>query len=95
MNMRTATYREELPVLFYCQLCKVWHIDSDDQPIVRCCHCNSPLCPMYDYSCISCGRFFCDRACQACQEDDCDVITCIGCVDRHLAISHSPETVAL
>ena len=77
---------------FYCELCKVRHIGSDDNPIVYCCHCARPLCPMYNWSCISCGRPYCDNACQ---EDDCDVITCIGCVDRHLAKSHSPEAVAL
>ena len=95
MTIKSNTRRYAATPHFYCELCKVWHIDSDNQPIVHCCHCSRPLCPMIDYSCISCGRFFCDRAYQACQEDDCDVITCIGCVDRHLAISHSLEIVAL
>lgn len=95
MSIGTAADRRETMPSFYCELCKVRHIGSDDNPIVYCCHCARPLCPMYDWSCISCGRAYCDNACQSCQEDDCDAITCIGCVDRHLAKSHPPEAVAL
>ena len=46
---------------FCCELCKVQHIGSDDNPIAYCCHCARPLCPMYDWSCISCGRPYCDN----------------------------------
>ncbi len=95
MGAHADTNQDEAVVHFYCELCKLWHIDSDDKPVAHCCHCNRPLCPMYDYGCVSCGRLFCDEACQACQEDDCDIITCIDCVARHLANSHSQAAVAL
>ena len=52
MAINSNTRQYALTDRFYCELCKVRHTDSDNDPIVHCCHCDRPLCPMYDYSCI-------------------------------------------
>ena len=45
--------------------------------------------PEYDYSCSNCGKDTCDADTQICQKDDeCDVITCFGCVEIHLRAYH-------
>ena len=54
-----------------------------------CFYCDRALDDRYDYSCVGCDRRACDNCCQACQEDDCDCITCDRCVDRHLRAYHS------
>lgn len=77
-----------------CDVCHLWHIDSDIDPVAQCHHCDRPLCPQYDYACISCGRLVCDRELQACQADDCDIITCNDCVDLHLSSVHPQEAAA-
>ncbi len=95
MNPHTAAYRKETTLRFYCELCDASHINGDDNPIAHCWHCDCLLCPMYSYTCANCGRFFCDNSCQACQEDDCDIITCTACVDHHIATTHPPEIPSL
>ena len=42
----------------------------------------------YDYSCSVCGLNTCDADTQICQEGDCDVITCLVCVEIHLREYH-------
>lgn len=67
--------------------------DRDDFAVVEaqvCYYCNTPLDPQYDYACIHCGKESCDYDNQACQEEDCDDISCFLCVDFHLQTCH-PE----
>lgn len=73
---------------FYCSACMVLHHQSDFGSFAVCYYCDRPLCPMLDFSCVSCTRETCDNCCQACQEDDCDVITCVRCVETHLQTGH-------
>ena len=58
------------------------------EDFVVCYYCDEPLDPQYDYSCPSCGHETCDADSQACQEDNCDVMTCFRCVDLHLRTCH-------
>ena len=89
MDTHADTNQDEAVVRFYCDMCKVWHIDSDQYPVWVCHYCNSPLCPMFDYACVSCTQEACDNCCQACQEDDCDAATYCSCVESHLQSNHS------
>ena len=73
---------------------------SDDCNVANCYACGRRLdsqfdyLPEYDYSCSSCGNDTCDADTQMCQEyDDCDVITCFGCVDTHLREYHRIQEV--
>ena len=59
-----------------------------------CFYCDRPLDDTNDYSCVGCNRQACDNCCQACQEDDCDYITCDRCVDWHLRVYHPGISVS-
>ena len=64
--------------------------ELDDEEIAEpCYYCGKELDPRYDYSCPSCTRETCDNCSQACQEDECDGITCFRCVEWHLAAHHT------
>ena len=88
MAIRTNVNQDEAMVRFYCSMCRVWHIDSDQEPAWVCYYCDRPLCPLSDYACVSCSREVCDNCRQACQKDDCYFITCRNCVDQHLQSYH-------
>ena len=83
--------QDEVPVSFYCEMCRVWHTDGHSTPIALCDYCGRPLCPAFDHACIGCGRFACANDSQSCQENDCSVITCCACVVSHLAAHHPAE----
>ena len=64
--------------------------ELDEEEVAEpCYYCGSALEPRYDYSCSSCTRETCDNCGQACQEDECDGITCFRCVEWHLAAHHT------
>ena len=88
MHFQADTTKDWAKAGWHCDICGAWHIDSDDDTVGGCYYCGRVLCTATDYSCISCTREACDNCCQACQENDCDVITCHSCVDRHLENSH-------
>ena len=94
MTMYFDPGRYVASALFYCVLCEVWHIDNNSDPAAQCHYCGRRLCTLYDYACISCGRLVCDHELQACQQDDCDTITCGACVDLHLTSAHPQEVAA-
>ena len=53
------------------------HDDEQDAGIAEpCYYCGRELDRRYDYSCPLCTRETCDNCSQACQEEDCDTITC-------------------
>lgn len=63
--------------------------DEEDAEFAEpCCYCGRELDPRYDYSSVSCTRETCDNCSQACQEEDCDAITCQRSVEWHLAGVH-------
>ena len=82
-------------VRLLCEICGEWHSDSGSDQVVGCYICDHLLCPVIDYSCPNCIRSSCDRCNQACQEEDCDTVTCHGCVDRHLESCHPMAYVHL
>ena len=88
MDVHIGINQDEAVVRFYCDICRIWHIDGDAGPVAVCHYCGSPLRAMFDYACAGCGQFTCDNCCQACQEDDCDAITCFSCVESHLQDIH-------
>ena len=61
--------------------------------VSRCHYCGRLLDFRYDYSCISCSMQTCDNCCEACQEEDCGLIVCSLCFDRHME-THEMESVA-
>ncbi len=61
-----------------------------------CFYCARLLEPIYDYSCVDCGRLTCDNDCEVCDEDNCGLITCIRCMESHMRNEHplSPADLA-
>ena len=61
-----------------------------EEPVAECYYCIRLLNPLYDWYCIRCDRPACDDCSQACVEiDDCDEITCMGCVEPHWFDTHT------
>ncbi len=61
----------------------------------NCFYCDRSLEPIYDYSCISCGRLTCDDDCEVCDADDCGLITCTRCIGPHIQAEHPLLSVSL
>lgn len=62
---------------------------GDDEEIAEpCYYCGSKLNPRLDYSCQSCTRETCDNCSEACQEEECDYITCFPCMQHHSGTRH-------
>jgi len=64
-------------------------LEAEYEIIWDCYSCGRKLDPRYDYFCPMCENQNCDRCSQACQVEDCDEITCFGCVEFHL-LNHHP-----
>ena len=61
---------------------------STQSAALVCFYCNRSLEPIYDYSCIACGRLTCDNCCEICGDYDCGLITCIRCIEPHMRNEH-------
>ena len=66
-------------------------IETTEYPIRLCYLCDKLLEARYDYMCPMCFRPVCDDDSQICQMDDCDMITCFGCVERYLDVWHTSD----